>query len=143
MSGHGVTDQDIPSLVHTVRRLRETTYGCGKWDDAGIVIALRGMLGWNFATAHEQILRRATDPEARTPKAMLHTVSSALLPSERPKYGGPAPQRESCPKHPGQSMPPFCGLCNVDRYGAEPDAPRLSADEARRLARHAARAGRA
>jgi len=121
MSGHGVTDQDIPWLVHGVKRLREQTYGCGKWDDAGIVAAVSGMRGWNFPTAVEQILRRATDPEARTPKALLHKVSSAVLPSEKRTQGGPPKRTEECPVHIGQPRPPFCGPCNTDDLGPAPE----------------------
>lgn len=130
MSGHGVTDLDAKGLVYFARRLREETHGCSEWQEPGIVAAVAEMKGWNLATALEQVLRRATDPGARTPKAMLHSMASAPLPSQRPKGDGPPPQTEECPKHLGQSMPPFCGPCNVEAFGAEtPPSPNLLAVE--------------
>lgn len=138
MTGKGTTDQDLAGLVYFARRLREETYGCATWDEPGIVPAVAEMKGWNLATALEQVLRRGTDPDARTPKAMLHEMASARLPSETPKYG-PPPKPEECPKHVGQSRPPFCGPCAVDKYGDEPAGDPMPADDAKAMIRAALR----
>lgn len=132
MSGrHGVTDQDVPTLVALAKRLRQETYGCGEWQEPGIVATVRDMVGWNYATAVEQILRRAADPEARTPKAMLHRMTSAALPSEKPKYAGPLKAVDECPLHIGQPRPPHCATCATDAVDAysdhePPDLPPLT-----------------
>lgn len=147
MSGRrGVTDQDLPVLVALARRLRQETYGCGEWQEPGIVVAVRDMVGWNYATAVEQILRRATDPDARTPKAMLHQMASAQLPSEKPQYAGPVKPHDECPRHIGQPRPPHCGPCatdHVDAYSDEetPDLPTWQPRDPERAARLRALAG--
>ena len=115
------TDQDLAGLVYFARRLREETYGCGTWDEPGIVAAVAEMKNWTLEVALEQILRRATDPEARTPKAILHKVSSASLPSEKPKYGGPVKAADECPLHIGQPRPPHCATCATDDVRAYTD----------------------
>ena len=122
MSGRGITDQDRKGLVYFVRRLREETHGCGPWDEPGIVAAIDEMRRWNLEVALEQVLRRATDPEARTPKAMLHRMTSAALPSEKPKYAGPLKAHEECPLHIGQPLQPFCATCATDAVDAYSDA---------------------
>lgn len=132
MSGRGVIDQDLGALVHLARRLREETYGCGPWDEPGVAKAVADMKTWNLEVAVEQILRRATDPDARTPKAMLHRSSSARLPSEKPKYAGPVKRTEECPLHMGQPKPPYCPSCATDPVDAysdheTPDLPPLDA----------------
>lgn len=121
MSGHGVTEQDLAGLAYFARRLREETHGCGLWDPPGIKAAVDEMRNWNLEVALEQILRRATDPDARTPKAMLHRVTSAALPSEKPKYAGPVKPADECPKHIGQPRPPHCATCATDAVDAYSD----------------------
>lgn len=118
MSGRGVTEQDLGALAYLARRLREETHGCAPWDEPGIKPAVNEMRNWNLATAVEQVLRRGTDPEARTPKAMLHPSSSARLPSEKPN-AGPPPVRQECPKHVGQDRPPFCSVCASEPYAQQ------------------------
>lgn len=130
MSGRGMIPADVPMLTELARRLREETHGCGPWDPAGIAKVITEMRTWNLEVVVEQILRRATDPDARTPKAMLHHASSAPLPSQKPKYAGPLKAADECPKHIGQPRPPHCATCATDKVDAysdheTPDLPPL------------------
>jgi hypothetical protein len=67
---HGVTDQDIPWLVHGIKRLRSETHGAAQWDDAGIVAEVRKFIGQNFQITLERVFAHAADPEAKTPGAL-------------------------------------------------------------------------
>lgn len=120
MTAHGTTDRDIQALVYLTRRLREETYGAGKWDEAGIVVKLAELRGQNLASVVERILCHATDTEARTPGALLRPFLPPK-PSERPKGAvQPPTKREACTRC-GQSQP--CHCTREDRAMTDEDGP--------------------
>lgn len=118
-----VTDEDVRMLVRLACRLRKETHGCREWDEIGVAKYVAQMKTWNLEVVVEQVLRRGTDPEARTPATLLHKFASPL-PSERPKTAPRNPRpREAC-VHCG-GFRGSCG-CTRDRMAAdyiEPDAP--------------------
>ena len=140
MSGRGMIPSDVPMLVELACRLREETHGCGTWDRPGVAAQITSMRTWNLEVVVEQILRRCTDPEARTPAALLHKISSPL-PSERPKARPQPPKKaEECPLHMGQPKPPYCASCATDAVDAysdhdTPDLPPLEEKNPRLAAR--------
>jgi hypothetical protein len=125
-----MSDRDAPSLIHLACRLRKETYGCREWDAVGVAKYVGEMRaqGWSLAAALEQVLRRATDPTAKTPAALLHKISSPL-PSERgPEPFRPPRKDEACPTCGG-----ICpGACVRDRYGDDNEQT-AAGDEGRRL----------
>lgn len=126
MTAHGVTDRDLAALTYLAGRLREETYGCGTWDQRGLEVKVAEFRNQNLAVTVEQILRHATDPEAKTPGA-LHRKFSPPTPSERgpmkrgnPTVGDP----DECKLHGGQ-WADNCAGCNTEGITAyhdrEPD----------------------
>lgn len=118
MTAHGVTERDLGALTYLAGRLREETHGCAAWDQRGVEVKVAEFRNQNLAIALEQILRHATDPEAKTPGA-LHRQFSPPMPSEREpgKRGNPHRGEEGeCELHAGQ-WADNCGLCKVETYG--------------------------
>ena len=107
----GATDRDLQALTYLARRLREDTYGCGKWDDAGTFAVLKSELGGtNLADAITRVVGHATDPEARTPGAIKRPFTPE--PTTR-QYPHPIKATDQCPRHPGQRAG-NCGGCRAD-----------------------------
>lgn len=120
MSAHGTNDRDIQALTYLVRRLREETYGAGQWDEAGIVVKLTELRGQNLASVVERALCHATDPEAKTPGALLRPFLPPK-PSERPKgHPHPPTKAEAC-RRCGQAQP--CHCTREDRAATYDDEP--------------------
>lgn len=121
----GMLPADVPMLTRLACRLREETMGCGPWDELGVSKYVAEMKSWNFETVVEQILRKGTDPDARTPATLLKRGMSPL-PSERPggRYGGPPRKHEECHLHPGQRAA-NCGGCRADQLTGDrtPEPP--------------------
>jgi hypothetical protein len=119
MTGHGVTNRDLAALTYLAGRLREETYGCGAWDQRGLEVKVAEFKNQNLAIVVEQILRHATDLEAKTPGA-LHRKFSPPMPSEREpmKRGNPKVGDEGeCRQHPGQ-WADNCGGCATKKLPA-------------------------
>lgn len=76
------TDQDARALTYLARRLREETHGCREWDEIGTWAKVRELIGQNLALSMERVMCHATDPEAKTPGAILRPFVPAK-PSER------------------------------------------------------------
>lgn len=116
-------DRDLAALTYLAGRLRTETYGCGPWDQRGIEVKVAEFRNQNLAIVLEQILRHATDPDAKTPGA-LHRKFSPPMPSDREptKRGNPRRDQE-CPKHPGQ-WPDNCAGCKLGDLPGYGDADR-------------------
>lgn len=64
------TDQDARALTYLARRLRDDTYGCGKWDENGTYAEVSKLVGQNLAVTIERVVAHACDPAAKTPGAI-------------------------------------------------------------------------
>lgn len=125
-------DRDLAALTYLAGRLRSETYGCGAWDQRGLEVKVAEFKGMQLAVVVEQILRHATDPEAKTPGA-LHRKFSPPTPSEKAptKRGNPHRDQE-CSHHPGQ-WPDNCAGCKTESIAAyydEPDQDRPTSADA-------------
>ena len=78
------TEQDARALAYLAGRLREDTYGAGKWDAPGIWAEVSALIGQNLSVAIERVCRHAADPDAKTPGAIRRPYTP----------GPPEPRRE-------------------------------------------------
>jgi hypothetical protein len=134
----GLTDQDARALTYLARRLRAETHGCREWDDAGTYAKVASLIGQNLAMTIERVLCHATDPEAKTPGAILRPFLTPR-PSEQPK-ARPTPPRKSeqCTRCGG--MLPDCA-CKREHLAATYDDETPTERMDREAAMAAARAG--
>jgi hypothetical protein len=126
MTGHGTNDQDARALTYLARRLRTETHGCREWDEAGTYAKVSELTGQNLALTIERVLCHATDPEAKTPGAILRNFTPPK-PSQRETAKRGNPHRdEECREHPGQ-WPDTCASCKTEAYDphaeTSPDVP--------------------
>jgi hypothetical protein len=122
MTAHGTTDRDLAALTYLAGRLRVETYGCGPWDQRGLEVKVAEFKNQNLTIVVEQILRHATDPEAKTPGA-LHRKFSPPMPSEREprKRGNPrAGDEGECSVHLGQ-WADNCAGCRTNSLVGDDD----------------------
>lgn len=93
-----LTDQDARALTFLARRLRTETHGCREWDDAGTYAKIAELIGQNLALSIERVLCHSTDPEAKTPGAILRPFTPPK-PSDQPKAAArPLKRDEQCPR---------------------------------------------
>lgn len=111
------TDRDAQALAYLARRLREETFGCREWDDAGTYAVIKAeLVGKQLAHAAETVLAHATDPEARTPGAIRRPFTPK--PDGQPTRNHPPRRDEVCPAHPAYRAD-NCGGCAVDARAAD------------------------
>jgi hypothetical protein len=113
-----VTQRDVDALTYLAGRIREETYGCGRWDGAGIHAQISKLVGQNLGIAVERVVRNTADPQARTPAAILRPFVPDTAPG--PIRQTPPKRAEECPKHPGQRAV-NCGGCAADRNARRDD----------------------
>ncbi len=133
------TDRDIALLVELSYRVREETYGCGKWDRAGIHAVVSEFKNHHFVETLDRVVGHSLDPKAQTPGAMRRPfvpVSAVATPGVR----HPAKAGHDCRKHAGQPAI-ACSLCAVDHIRTERD-PEPSNDTSAGAALRAASARR-
>jgi hypothetical protein len=118
------TVSDVAALTHLAVRLREDTYGCGRWDHAGTNVVIRELIGQNLAETIHRVVGHALDPAARTPGAIRRPFVPAK--PDEPGRRQPAKAGEDCRLHRGEYVG-SCRACAVDEISAPTD-PVLDAD---------------
>ena len=93
------TEQDARALAYLAGRLREDTYGAGKWDAPGIWTEVSALIGQNLAVTIERVCRHAADPDAKTPGAI-----------RRPYTPGPPEAKRELDVAPVRTRCAVCGL---------------------------------
>jgi hypothetical protein len=109
--------RDAQALAYLARRLRAETRGCREWDDAGTYAKVSELIGQNLALAVERVLCHATDPEAKTPGAILRNFTPPRPSTKDPDRFRPPKRDEAC-KVCGGWCP---GPCARDGYGPDDD----------------------
>ena len=89
------TERDAQALAYLARRLREETYGAGRWDDNGTFAVISRLVGQNLATTIERVCRHAADPAARTPGAIERPFVPDA-PAHQPRQRDTAPVHTRC-----------------------------------------------
>lgn len=112
------TISDVAALTHLAVRLREDTYGCGKWDHAGTNAVIRELIGQNLAETIHRVVGHSMDPAARTPGAIRRPFVPAKV--DEPGRRQPAKAGEDCRLHPGEYVG-SCRACAVDGISAPTD----------------------
>lgn len=129
-------EQDARALAYLAARIRNETYGANKWDEPGIWVECKALIGQHLITAIERVTRHAADPDAKTPGAIRRPFlpqTTAHTPKQHP------PKRDAeCEHHPGQ-WATSCGGCASDRATSTP-APTHRQPTDPPAAWHAARA---
>ncbi len=134
-----ITDRDIALLVEISFRIREETYGCCKWDRAGIHAVVSDFKNHHFVETLDRVVGHSLDPKAQTPGAMRRPFVP-VPPTATPGTRHPVKAGHDCRRHPGQPAT-SCSLCAVDPIRAERD-PEPSEDTSAGAALRAASARR-
>jgi hypothetical protein len=121
----GTNDQDARALTYLARRLRTETHGCREWDDAGTYAKISELTGQNLALTIERVLCHATDPEAKTPGAILRNFTPPRPSTREPEKRGNPHKADECRKHMGE-WADACRCCKVDAYDSDDDPPRTN-----------------
>lgn len=117
--------RDAQTLTYLAVRLRQETYGCGKWDHAGTYSVIRELIGQGFAENLHRVIGHAMDPEARTPGAMRRPFVPKR--QDEPGRRQPAKAGEDCKAHPGEYVG-SCRQCAVQHIEVPTD-PVLADDD--------------
>jgi hypothetical protein len=116
------TTRDAQALTYLAVRLREDTYGCGKWDQNGTYAVISELVGMNLAETIRRVVGHALDPEARTPGAIKRPFVPAKAEDPKaPRF--PAKAGEDCRWHKGEHAH-ACRSCAADKLAGDQPTPR-------------------
>lgn len=111
-------DQELRALAFLALRVRKATFGCGPWDEAGLMANLRKVANRNLHMTIEHVLRHAADPNAKSPGVL---AGSYTPPAPKAERFRPLKASEQCRRCGGQRGACGCQLEDLAVDAHEPD----------------------